>query len=354
MMFPEEPPLVIPVHNLGAGGNTPPYWLEPPQGLGWKYAMFNAYFLRNVERIPYPVKAWIDSGAFLFIETYQRELAGTHGKRRLGTRSWSEDLVIEVLKIQERLGAEVAFTLDYPLPPQSQVDECCPDEVLKRMKLTAKAAGIAFQMKTRNIKIFPVLQFNSYENLKVMLALLEAELKSRAGVGLDEVDGLAIGGLVPHSGKWWLVVKRLQELRRLVGWEVRVHLLGVASPQNVPLFFYAGADSMDSKTFIISAAKRLYYLPLGKGRARIELKAELPKDSCNCPVCSNHDLEELREKTKLLTLHNLYVMLDSAKKARELCFSGQLKHFLLAMAKASPRVAKALRFSPKGRRCKDV
>ncbi len=37
-------PVPVLVHNLGAGGNTPPFWLPRPHGLGWGHALFNAYF----------------------------------------------------------------------------------------------------------------------------------------------------------------------------------------------------------------------------------------------------------------------------------------------------------------------
>ena len=77
-------PIVVPVHNLGAGGNTPPFWLPPPRGLGWRHVMFNAYFLGDGHRVSLlgDVTAWVDSGGFLFLETPQRRLAGLHEQRK--------------------------------------------------------------------------------------------------------------------------------------------------------------------------------------------------------------------------------------------------------------------------------
>ena len=362
-----EPPVVVPVHNLGAGGNTPPFWLPPPRGLGWRHAMFNAFFLGNGYQASMlgDVRAWVDSGAFLFLEAPQRRLAGLHGNgagqrppRRL-PRGWSEDLVEEVLRRQERFGADVAFTLDYPLPPGSQVDPgCCPGEVAERIRLTARAAALAYQLRSRSgMRLLIVLQYNGAEALRRLLELLDRELREHAGTGLDGVDGYAVGGLVPHSAKWWLLAQRLQEARRLLGWGTWIHLLGVASPRNTALLYTAGADSMDSKTYIIAAAKRLYYQPSGARPARISLRETSPaqKPPCRCPGCARHQtLQEMRANTQSIALHNLSIALEAAREAREACRDGRLYELLKSQAKDNPRIRKALGYITEPRPCKGV
>ena len=314
--------------------------------------MFNAYFLRRGYHFSMvgDVVAWVDSGGFLFLDAPQRRLAGLHGVGRGGalpSSGWSEDLVAEVLERQERFGASVAFTLDYPLPAESQLDPgCCPGEVYRRLRATAAAAGIAYQLRSRrSMKILVVLQYNGTEALRVLLHMLRRELRERAGIGLDEVDGYAVGGLVPHSAKWWLITRRLQEARRLLGWSAWIHLLGVASPHNIALFYQAGADSMDSKTYIIAAAKRLYYQPPGTKPARIDLRrTNGDKPSCQCPACQAAEtMEALRNNTKLLALHNLHVTLAAGREATRLYEEEKLWETLRERAKQSPRLRKALR-----------
>lgn len=102
-------PLVVSVHNLGAGGNTPPFWQCPPKGLGWRHVLFNAFFLGDGHRASMvgDIVAWVDSGGFLFLEAPRRRLAGVHGKsgkRRIHAYSWDEDLVELVLRRQEAFG----------------------------------------------------------------------------------------------------------------------------------------------------------------------------------------------------------------------------------------------------------
>ncbi len=341
-------PILVPVHNLGAGGNTPPFWLPEPQGLGWRHVLFNAYFLRDSYRASMlgDIHAWVDSGGFLFLEAPQRRLAGLHGSTRLVTeKKWSEDLVELVLKRQERFGTAIAFTLDYPIPPRAHVENCCPRLVYERQRFTAVAAGMAYQLRSRaSMKLLVVLHYTGPEALEKMLALLARELRERAGIGLGEVDGYAVGGLVPHSGKWWLLARRLQEARTRLGWDKWLHLLGVASPHNLALLYAAGADSMDSKTYIIAAAKRLYYNFPGEKPARIPLReARGLKPRCICPACRGvEDVSVLATDTKKLALHNLYVSLAAAREAGEACREGRLEAYLARLAEQSPRLRKAL------------
>ena len=352
----ETPPVLVPVHNLGAGGNTPAYWLPPPRGLGWKHAMFNAFFLGNGRHVSSlgDLAAWVDSGGFLFLEAPQRRLAGLHGspppRTGRGPGSWSEDLVEEVLRRQESFGASVAFTLDYPLPPRAQREPgCCPGAEEESLVLTARAAGLAYQLRSkRSMRLLVVLQYNSGPALRRLLERLSRELRAAAGLRLDEVDGFAVGGLVPVSSRLSLLVERIQVARRLLGWEPWLHVLGVASPRNIGLLYAAGADSADSKTYIIAAAKRLYYLPPGvEGPARIEVKKNPgfnPSKACGCPACSQYQsLGEMRANTRALAIHNLYVSLAAARAAREACVEGRLVESLAVLAGRDVRIAKGVR-----------
>lgn len=224
--------------------------------------------------------------------------------------------------------------------------DCCPREVGRRLELTALGAALAYQLRRRrSMKLLIVLHYNSIETLERLLERLGRLLKTHAGLRLDEADGYAVGGLVPHSSRWWLLALRLQEARRLLGWNTWIHLLGVASPHNIPLLYAAGADSMDSKTYIIAAAKRLYYQPPGTKPARIELRRDTPdKPPCNCPACTQAEtLATLRQNTRLLALHNLHITLQAAQKARQAHMENRLNQLLKQLAKTNPKTAKALK-----------
>jgi len=88
--------------------------------------------------------------------------------------SWGEELVEAVLRRQERFGANIAFTPDYPLPPRSHLDpNCCPAEVLRRVRLTALGAALAYQLRRRgSMKLLIVLQYNSLQTLQKLLEQL--------------------------------------------------------------------------------------------------------------------------------------------------------------------------------------
>lgn len=325
----DDVPIIVPVHNLGAGGNTPPFWLSPPKGLGWRHVMFNAFYLNNghskVDVSP-SIYAWVDSGGFLYIQDSSRDLAGTHKGHNNSTPTPSrtpddENLVEEILRKQERFGADIAFTLDYPLEPNLSLDD-----IRYRITITARNAGLAYQLQTKSsMKIYVVLHYTNPNELDYAMKLLEKELLSRARIRIDEVDGFAIGGLVPYRSRLDIVVKRIIWLRKRIPKNKPIHVMGIASPLNIPILYAAGATSMDSKTFIISSAKRLWYIPLehylAGAPARIEVKKHRdlkPRKYCQCPMCiAKNNLEELARDTKALTLHNLYVLLDSRSKTKE-------------------------------------
>ncbi len=339
-----ERPVVVPVHNLGAGGNTPPYWEGPPRGLGYPHAMFNAYFLREHhrrEQVSHRLVAWVDSGGFLYIRDKTRMLAGNHGRARGGSTppEPGPELVETVLKRQEGFGAHVAFTLDYPL------HGAIGGEVLRRLRITAINAALAYQLRRRrSMRLLIVLQYRDRGELGLLLSMLEAALREYAGLRLDEVDGFAVGGLVPYRSNLVYLAERVVEARLHLPRGSWIHVLGVASPINIPLLYAAGADSLDSKTYIIAAAKRLWYTPLKlylQGwPARIEVgRKPLPLEECGCVACSKVDgVEELRENTRLLALHNLHVTLEAARLASE-----EPVEALRRLAARSTRLAKAAR-----------
>ncbi|WP_244403887.1 hypothetical protein [Pyrolobus fumarii] len=339
-------PVIVPVHNLGAGGNTPPYWRPPPEGLGHHHAMVNAYFLRPHHRkdthLDPSVTAWVDSGGFLYIRDKTRLLAGRHGAGR-GPRSPGEpgeELVEAILRRQEGFGADYAFTLDYPL--HGAMD----GEVLNRLRVTARNAALAYQLRTRrSMKLLIVLHYRDASELRALLEMLAVELRERAGLRLDEVDGFAVGGLVPHRGNPAYITERLLEARSALPRGAWLHVLGVASPVNIPLLYAAGGDSMDSKTFIIAAAKRLWYTPpehylAGRLPARIEARGSRlkPSEYCTCPACTRFDtLDEMRWDTKALALHNLHVTLEAARLAAQ-----DTINMLKRLAKNNPRITRAV------------
>ncbi len=341
-----EKPIVVPVHNLGAGGNTPPYWERPPHGLGHPHAMFNAYFLREHYRrddVGESLVAWVDSGGFLYIRDKTRLLAGRHGRRQARIESLPEPgeaLVEAVLKRQEAFGAHVAFTLDYPLHGADG------SEVLKRLRITALNAALAYQLRRRSsMLLMVVLQYRNRMELSTLLSLLKEFLRDYASMRLEDVDGFAIGGLVPYRGNLSYLVARVLEARLSLPRGTWIHVLGVASPVNIPLLYAAGADSLDSKTYIIAAAKRLWYTPLHlymRGwPARIEVRsgARLPLEGCKCIACSRAGSpDDLRRDTRLLALHNLHVTLEAARAARE-----KTLEVLDGLAARNPRAARAAR-----------
>ena len=117
---------------------------------------------------------------------------------------------------------------------------------------------------------------------------------------------------------------------------------GIATPQNLPLLCYFGADIFDDSRALI-AAHEGYYL-LENGSFKLEKIKELP---CPCPACDRvrDRFPDLKpdERTAFLKEHNVNKLKEQALLVRELIRSESLRNFVEARAKTSPELTVMLR-----------
>jgi archaeosine synthase len=154
----------------------------------------------------------------------------------------------------------------------------------------------------------------------------------------DDHSIIIASGLAPLSTTELL--KCLIELRR-ESVTKPLFLAGIATPQNLPLLCYFGADIFDDSMAIISAHEG-YYL-LEHGNFKLEGLREFP---CSCPACEKmRRLPELdaAEKTAFLKEHNVRKLQEQASLTRELIRSETLRNFVEARAKTSPELTLMLR-----------
>ena len=354
-------PAIVPVHNWGAGGNTPEYWRYP--GLPTA-ALFNAYFLIHRKRPPEPLHrrfgrlhAFVDSGGYLFTHDPRRQLAGAHRRTAVQTNGGTPSTLPDpepVLRLQERLRADVAFTLDYPLEREHHYAPQRFSKVIRwRAEVSAANAASAYALRRdRRMLLFPVVHGPTPRHLRRFLLRLAHHLRNFCNIDVGDVDGFAIGSLVPISRDLVRVATLIRSLRQMIPEDKPLHIFGVTGPYTLPLLVWAGADTMDAKTFIIAAAKRLYYLPLSAQQQGLRPFSRLPiaylqpryhpADLCSCPICQNVEgFHILRTRIKLATLHNLYVLQERLQQSVELAERGELTEWLLKQRGFRTAVRKA-------------
>jgi tRNA-guanine family transglycosylase len=151
-----------------------------------------------------------------------------------------------VLKLQEQI-ADVAFTLDFPIPPGMNLREA-----EKRQKLTIENAHWALANRRRkDLPLFACVQ-----------AWDVVSARECAQAFADKAfDGIAIGGLVPRAHDLKLILTIVEAVRVEIG-NLPLHVFGLGKPDIVEKLFKAGVDSVDSSSYIkLAADGRLWSNP---------------------------------------------------------------------------------------------
>jgi tRNA-guanine family transglycosylase len=144
----------------------------------------------------------------------------------------------DVLDLQERI-ADVAFTLDFPIPPGMD-----KEEAQRRLDLTIKNAHWALaNRKRKDMLLFACVQAWDTDSAREC-----ARTYAKAGF-----DGIAIGGLVPRARDLELVLRIVDAVRAEIG-DLPLHVFGLGKPETVDTLYKAGVDSVDSSSYVKLAA----------------------------------------------------------------------------------------------------
>jgi helicase len=201
--------------------------------------MVSYHYARQMEkRLPLPMM--VDSGGFasLFKNARVKRVRG------LGVIEIERDGDVEritpqqVLAVQEAV-ADVAFTLDFPIPPGTG-----KREATKRLDLTVRNAHWALEnRRRRDLPMYACVQAWDVESARDC---------ARSFSNCD-FDGLAIGGLVPRARDTELVTSVVRAVRDVADGKP-LHVFGIGSPELVTELFRLGVDSVDSSAYVKLAA----------------------------------------------------------------------------------------------------
>jgi len=171
----------------------------------------------------------------------------------------------EVLEFQER-HADVAFTLDFPIPPSMD-----HDEARRRNKLTVANARWALENRRRkDMLLYACVQGWDLESY-------QACATEYAALGFD---GIAIGGLVPRVSDFEGVLKIVDAIRSTVP-DKPLHVFGLGKPGIVEALFRRGVQSVDSSSYIkLAADGRLW------GQPELHLADASPSERLHLALCN--------------------------------------------------------------------
>ncbi len=137
------------------------------------------------------------------------------------------------------------------------------------------------------------------------------------------------------------IIDMIFTVRSTIPFSAPLHLFGAGHPLIVPFAIALGIDTMDSASYILYAKDGRY---MGS-RATYRLE-DLNYFPCECPVCSKHSPEEVREmpinkRIEFLALHNLYTIFREFKEVKQAIKEGRLWEYLEDKANSHPAARRA-------------
>ena len=164
---------------------------------------------------------------------------------------------IDVLSIGIELGADVSVVLDHPFLPTTN-----RRERKKRWSNTKKNTHSMFEeLESRNgevpdnFQLMPVLHGHSKQTL-------ERSLRDIVEIWGQPPDIVGIGSLAPlaRNGNKRKAIRILVTVRKLLP-HAHIHCFSLGSALLMLFAFYCGADTVDSQTWMMSAAFKQVQLP---------------------------------------------------------------------------------------------
>jgi len=281
---------------------------EMQEGFGVQAVMVNAYFLyrRRELRRSLPergIKDYLGFGGL--VVTDSGAFQGFRGDLYLSNE--------RIIRFQEDIGADVISPLDVISPPSDNVAtaEGKLGVTLRRIEEGLRIA--------RRATLIGVQQGGRF-----------AELRRRAAEELVAmgVRYVALGSLVPfftRNHSLAFVGRIIAQARGVVPGRIPIHLYGAGDPLELPFYVALGCDVFDSSSFLHYAEKGAYMTPYGA--LPQERPAPEPGYSCPCPYCLQHGAR-VRRDVGLLCRHNLWTVLATVARLRDLLGEGTLMDYL--------------------------
>ncbi len=250
-----------------------------------------------------------------------------------------------IIKFQQAIGSDIAVILDVPT---GDVDRAKAEEsVTITLRRAREAIGLIRDDRER-VWVLPV-QGGRYYDL-VEISASEASKLS------DYYSMFGVGSPTVFLERYMydVVVEAVYRARKHLPPGRPVHLFGAGHPLIIPFVVALGVDTFDSASYILYARDGRYITEWGVYRLE-----DLDYFPCSCPVCSRYTPQDLREMgkveaTRLLALHNLYVISRTIRRVKQAIREGRLWEVLEETGRMHPSTARLLRLMVRYRRLMEL
>ncbi len=236
----------------------------------------------------------------------------------------------EIVAFQRDIGSDIGTVLDVFTEP-----EWTKERTREAVETTLQRTEEASRIK-QDMLLAGVVQGSTYQDLR--------EECARRLSGLA-VDVFPIGGVVPlmETYRFADLVDVIVSSKKGLAPDRPVHLFGAGHPMVFPLAILLGCDLFDSASYAKFARDGRMMLPSGTMRV-----ADMKGLDCDCPYCSKHTIESLRElpeeeRVGVIARHNLHVSKKEIDRAKTALKEGSLWELIEVRCREHPALLDALR-----------
>ncbi|MFQ6128240.1 MAG: tRNA guanosine(15) transglycosylase TgtA [Thermoplasmata archaeon] len=231
---------------------------------------------------------------------------------------------LEIVRFQRDIGSDFSTILDV----FSEPDEPWKDAEMAVQKTLRRAKDA--RDTHPDLSLVGPIQGSTYPDLRE---------KSAERISSMDFAIYAIGGVVPlmENYRFSDLVDVVIHSKMKLDPSKPVHLFGAGHPMMFPLAVAMGCDLFDSSSYAKFAADGRMLFP--DGTRKIE---ELSYSICNCPVCSNFDLEELKRNPAKLAEHNLHACQREIQKVKQAIYEGNLLEHVERRSRVHPYLIQAV------------
>ena len=230
----------------------------------------------------------------------------------------------EILQFQREIGSDIGTPVDIPTPP-----DVAREQAEQELATTQERLAIAENVEVGEMLVNAPIQGSTYRDLRTEAA------EHADGTSLDVFP---IGAVVPllNSYRYADIAEIVGAVKRGLGGDAPVHLFGAGHPMMFALAVAMGCDLFDSAAYALYARDERYLTVRGT-----EHLDELEYFPCECPVCSEHTPEQLREmdddrSKRLLAEHNLHVSFGEMRRVKQAIRRGNLFELVESRARTHP------------------
>ncbi|OQX22580.1 MAG: hypothetical protein BWK75_00400 [Candidatus Altiarchaeales archaeon A3] len=317
-----ETPALMPVYGL----NNPILSIdELKEKFNAKILMTNAYMLFKSEEKKNNV---IELGIHKFLN-FDGIIAVDSGSYQLMKYGDIDISNSEILKFEEKIGAEIGSFLDIPTLPDAY--KRLAEE---NLAVTLKRAKEAKELNL-NMMINAAIQGSTFSDLRAKAA---REISKNFELN-------AIGGIVRLMEEYRFedLVNIIISVKKNIKAGNIVHAFGLGHPMLFGLAVGLGCDLFDSAAYALFAKDKRYITNYGTKKI-----SELEYLPCSCPACHNKNPGDLNEHD--IALHNLYVSYEEIRRVKQAIKENTLWEYIEMRAISHPSLYKAVKGLKKHRK----